>query len=195
MKTKDLMTITSIALGTAALTVIAFWSGPLEAGAEADALAAKIQKPKLLSHGIEMTLAALDGRTFKAGEEPSFVLTAVNPSAETAAVTVRIAMTASSPADMMSRVPRLPSALWHEQQTLMLKPHETKVLPLSVPKKLPANSMIAVSLQERDPLQTNALAGSSQILLRSQVVGPSAPSIVAMNFSTAVPVAQTASVK
>ena len=36
MKTKDMLTITTVALGTTTLTVAAFWAGPIEAGADAD---------------------------------------------------------------------------------------------------------------------------------------------------------------
>ena len=195
MKTKDLMTMATVALGTATLTVMTFWSGPLEAGLEGDALAAKIAKPKLVSHGVELTLTAAEGRIFKAGDEPAFALTAVNTTGEPAAVTVRLAMTASSPADAMSRVPRMPTALWQQHQSLTLKPNETKTIVIPVPTKLPANSTMAVSLQESDPLQAKVGAASSGIRPALQF-GPSPQAgIVAMNFSTAAPVTQTVSAK
>ena len=57
MKTKDILTITTAALGTATLTVAAFWAGPTDAGHDADAPPAKIAKPRLISHGVEMALA------------------------------------------------------------------------------------------------------------------------------------------
>jgi hypothetical protein len=107
MKTKDLMTIVTVALATASLTVMTFWSGALNAGSNGDPPAAQIAKPKLVAHGIELTLAAADGRTLSGGDEPKFELTAVNPTDVAATALVGIAMTASSPADMLSRVPRL----------------------------------------------------------------------------------------
>lgn len=195
MKTKDLMTMATVALGTATLTVMTFWSGPLEAGLEGDALAAKIAKPKLVSHGVELTLAAAEGRIFKAGDEPAFALTAVNTTGEPAAVTVRLAMTASSLADAMSRVPRMPTALWQQPQSLTLKPHETKTVVIPVQTKLPVSSMIAVSLQESNPLSGKVGAASSGIRPALQF-GPSPQAgIVALNFSTIVAVAQTAAAK
>ena len=198
MKTKNLMTITTVALGTAALTVMTFWSSPLEAGAEADAFGTKVPKAKLVSHGVEMTLATAGGQTFKAGDEPAFVLTAVNPTAAPAAVTVRLAMTATSPTDKMSRVPRLPTALWQQHETLTLKPHETRAVAISTSKKLPAKSMIGVSLQESSPSVTNAMGVAAQVLPEVQqaaAYGAYQSGIVALNFSTAAPVAQTASAK
>jgi hypothetical protein len=97
MKTKDILTITTVALGTATLTVAAFWAGPIEAGGDADAASAKIAKPQLVSHGVEMTLAATGGRVFKAGDQPEFELTALNTTNQPASVSVCVTMTASSP--------------------------------------------------------------------------------------------------
>jgi hypothetical protein len=63
MKTKDLLTITSVAVGTAALTVAAFWAGPIGAGGDGDE-PNKVPQPRLVSHGAELTLTAKDGRVF-----------------------------------------------------------------------------------------------------------------------------------
>jgi hypothetical protein len=193
MKTKDLMTIISVALATASLTAMTFWSGALNAGSDGDQPAAQIAKPKLVAHGIELTLAAADGRTFSGGDEPTFELTAVNPTDVAATASVGIAMTASAPADLLSRVPRRPSSLWQQQQPLVLQPNETKVIRLAVPAKLPVNSMIAVSLIDASstPVTAVAVTPAAQPLLAV----PAAPhsGIVALNFSTAAPVVQTAS--
>ncbi|MCX6872913.1 MAG: hypothetical protein NTW21_03765 [Verrucomicrobia bacterium] len=183
------MTIATAALATASLTVMTFWSGVLNAGNDGEQAATQITKPKLVAHGIEMTLTTTDGRTFNAGEEPTFELTAVNTTDETATAAVRIAMTASSPADTWSRVLRLPTSLWQHNPTLVLQPNETKVLTLAVPAKLPPNSTVAVSLEETTPAPAPATAAGPVLLL------PGAPQsgIVALNFATTVPVAQTAS--
>ena len=195
MKTKDLTTIVTVALATASLTVMTFWSGALNAGGDTGQPAAQIAKPTLLAHGIEMTLAVADGRTFKAGDEPAFELTAVNTTNEAASAAVRIAMTASSPTDAMSRVMRLPSSLWQHQQPLVLQPNETKVIRLEVPAKLPANSTVAVSLADASATpataQPAAAGAALQPLLR--LAGVPQSGIVALNISTAVPLVQTAS--
>jgi hypothetical protein len=196
MKTKDLMTITTVALTTATLTVMTFWSEPLEAGHEGDGLVAKIAKPKLVSHGIEMTLDAVEGGTLKAGGEPAFELTAINTTGQPVTAAIRVEMRASSPADMLSRVPRLPSALWQQNLTLTLNPNETTVVSLPARTKLPANSMIAVSLHESEPVQTTATAIGQSVRPAFRPGASPESGIVALNFSTFfVPVVQTASVK
>jgi hypothetical protein len=195
MKTKDLMTIATVALGTASLTVMAFWSDPLAADNEGSVPAAAIMKPKLVSHGVEMTLAAAETRTFQAGDEPRFDLTAINTSGEPATARIWVEMTTSSPADMLSRVPRRPSALWRQDFTLPMKPNETKVVTIPAPVKLPAKSMIAVSLGESEPPQTKAATNSPTIQPAPRLGASRQPGIVALNFSTAVPRAQTVSAK
>ena len=67
MKRKDLITIATVALGTATLTVTTFTAGPIGAGSDADTPAAKIAKPKFVSHGVEMTLVPAGNQVFKAG--------------------------------------------------------------------------------------------------------------------------------
>ena len=170
MKTKDIMTITTVALGTATLTVAAFWAGPIAAGSDADAPPAKIAKSRFVSHGVEMTLASAGGRVFKAGDQPEFELMALNATNQPASVSVCVAMTSSSPAGALSRVISMPTVLWQQEQVVTLPPQETKVLALCAGTNLPANSMISVSLREQ-----------------SQKAGPVAPGITALSFSTVVP--------
>ena len=148
MNTKDMMTIATVALGTATLTVAAFWAGPIEAGGDADVPLAKIAQSRLVSHGVEMTLAPAHGQVFRAGDQPEFELTAFNSTNQPACVSVCVTMTASSPADALSRVIRLPTVLWQQEQVVRLKPNEKKVLALCASAKLPPNSMISVSLRE-----------------------------------------------
>jgi hypothetical protein len=193
MKTEDLRTITTVALGTAMLTVMTFWSGPLEAGNEGAEPGAQIEKPKLVTHGLELSLAAADGQTLRAGEAPTFQLTAVNLTGEPATAAVCVEINASSPADLLSRVPRRAEALWQQYLTLPLKPHETRVVSVPANKKLPANSMVAVSLRESESLQSPAAR-----INPTQVLHPGpvrAASIVALNFSTITATLQTASVR
>lgn len=190
MKTQDLMTIVTTALATASLTVMTFWSGTLEAVNDADAPAPRIEKPTLVANGIAMTLAAAQNRTLHAGDEPALELTAVNTTGESATASVSITVTASSPADMMSRVPRLPNALWQQNLPVALQANETKVLAIAVPAKLPPHSMIAVTLRNTDPNAATTASANPNISPLSRISG-----IVALNFPTAVPVVQTASVK
>ncbi len=173
MSTKDLLTITTAALGTAALTVTAFWAGPRDAGNDADAPPAKITKARFVSKGVEMTLAPGGGRVFKAGDMPEFELTALNTTDQAAGASVCVTMTSASPADALSRVIRLPMVLWQQEQVVKLEPRETKVLTLCASTNLPANSLISVALREQ-----------------GQQPAPSRPGIVALSFSTVVPKAQ-----
>ena len=93
----------------------------IEAGNEANALALKITNPKLVSHGVEMTLAAAGGRVFKTGDEPTFALKAVNTTDDPVTFQVRLAMTATA-RPRVSRVLIIPTNIWQEQRDLELKP-------------------------------------------------------------------------
>ena len=184
MQTKDLMTIANVALGTAMLTVMTFWSGPLEAGNEGAELSAKIAKPKLVLHGIELTLAAAGGRSFQAGDEPAFDLQARNTTGEPGTVAVRVGMTSSAPRNELSRVIAQPTALWQQPQFLTLQPNETKTVTIATHTKLPANAMISVSLDNAEPIQASArpepAARAGSKVRRSTESG-----VVVMSFSTA----------
>jgi len=190
MKTHNVMTIGSVALGTAILTVLAFWSPSLEAGRDGDALAAKIANPKLVSNGIEMTVVAAGTGIFSRGDEPVFELRAVNTGKVATTVAVTMAMTATSPADKFSRVPVMPSRLWFQENSFTLKPHETKVIAFATHTQLPANKTIAVSLEETgagDELREPGVqpANSFRETARRSSQPVALPSrIVALNFST-----------
>lgn len=183
MKTKDILTVAAVAAVTATLTVAAFWAKPLEAGNEE--LAAKIAQPKLVANGIELTLAAAKGQTCKAGEEPVFELKAVNPGCEPATVSVRISMTADGPANLLSRLPTRPASLWQETQTLALQGGETKTVTLATRTKLPAQSVIAVTLgQTAQPGMAAADLLPTEFQPQSRV--PAGLGITALSFSTLV---------
>jgi hypothetical protein len=175
MKTKDLVTIASAALGTATLTVVAFWAGPTDAGSDADAPPPKIAKSLLVSRGIELALAPAGGRTFKAGDQAEFELTALSTTNEAARVSVCLTMLASAPANELSRAIRLPLVLWRQEQIVSLQPNERKVYTLSASTNLPPMSVISVSLQDLEQKPTRVPAG-----------------IVALTFSTTAKGAQSA---
>ncbi len=170
MKTKDILTITTVALGTATLTVATFWAGPLEAGSDAEAPSAQIAKSRFVAHGVEMTLASAGGRVFQAGDQPEFALTALNTTNQPASVAVCVTMTSSAPANPLSRVISMPTVLWQREQVVTLQPNETKVFALSASTNLPANSVISVSLREQ-----------------GQDAGLVPLGIAALTFSTIVP--------
>lgn len=149
MKTKDILTISTVALGTAALTIATFYAGPMEAGNEGNSPNAMIATPKLVAHGVEFSVAAAGNRTFQAGDQPEFELKAVNTTDRAAEVLLGVTMTAASPADRLSRAIRLPNVLWDEQQTMTLRPKETKTVTLTAKTNLPAGNLISVMLQER----------------------------------------------
>lgn len=183
MKTNDILTVAAVAAVTATLTVAAFWANPLEAGNEEPG--AKIAQPKLLANGIELTLAAENGRTYRAGDEPVFELKAVNPGCEPATVSVRISMTSDGPANLLSRLPTRPASLWQETQTLALQGGETKTATLATRTKLPAQSMISVTLgQTAQP----GMAAPDLLPtgLQPQIRAPAVLGITALSFSTLV---------
>jgi hypothetical protein len=170
MKRTDFITITTVALGTATLTLATFWSGQLGAGAEGDALPPRIEKPRLVSHGIEFTLAAADACRLRAGDQPVLELTAFNTTDAANTGGVCATMTASSPADMLSRVVRMPAVVWQRDQFVSLGAKERKTLVLTTTTNLPPKSMISVLLRETQP------PGS---------LPQKAGSVVALSFSTA----------
>jgi hypothetical protein len=177
MKTKDILTITTVALGTATLTVAAFWAGPIEAGSEGDAPPAKIGQSRLVTQGVAMTLAPAEGRVFKAGDQPQFELTAVNTTQQPASASVQVTMTSFSMASMASRVGPRPNVLWKRDQIVNLKPNETKAINLGASTNLPPNSVISVSLGEPNP--TSARRGTGIEALSFSTVAPKAVPTVA----------------
>jgi len=159
MTTKDLLTIATAALGTASLTVVTFWAGPIDAGNDADTPPPKLAKSLLISHGLELALAPAGGRTFKAGDQPDFTLTALNTTTQPASASVCVTMTASAPVNALSRAIPIPSVLWRQEQIVSLQPNETKVYALSAKTNLPPMRVISVSLQDLEQKPPHPPAG------------------------------------
>jgi len=177
MKTKDILTIATTALGTATMT-----------GTDTNPTAATIAKPKLVANGIEVTLSAADGREFKAGDQPEFELRAVNTLKEPSQAAICATLYAERPQDLMSRMIIMPSELWRQEFDFALKANETKVVTLAARTNLPANSSISVSLSQVVQAAANpGNAPATPLRLRG------ADGIVAMRFSTVPPAAKTAS--
>src|SRR5512146_3185443 len=101
MKTNDVLMITTVALGTAALTISCLWPSSLNAGDEAS-MAPEISKPKLISHGLELTLEMKPRKTPVAGEQPIFEVKALSLTNIATDVNLRLVMSAAGPADALS---------------------------------------------------------------------------------------------
>lgn len=184
MTRKDLLTMTTVAVTTAMLTMAAFWTAPLEAGGEADALTPEITKPKLSVRGVEVSLAAVAG-TERPGDEPVLELGALNTSAETAEIRLRVLMTAMAPPDALSRVVRMPARLWESEQSITLRPNERRTLKLATGTKLPARNIISVTLSEAAPSASAMDSSEPAPLLRP--LNSAAPGVAVLRFSTAGP--------
>ena len=197
MKTNDIISILGVALATASLTVIGFSSGPLNAGGEAEKPAPQKMQPRLLVHGIALTLAVPEDGKLRAGEQPALELTAINTTGENASASIEIEMTASSPENPVSRVLLVPTALWQGRETLVLKPNETKVVPIPVSAQLPPDKMIEVALREADPATgtTGMEKPGARVAQSIRLAGMPQGGIVALSFSTAVPAAEAASIR
>ena len=187
MKTNDLAIISSVAFATAALTVAFFLPSSLNAGN--DAAPAQIVQPRLVFHGVEFTLSAVEDKTFKAGDEPAFELKAVNTTAENADATVFVSMTSMAPRSERSRMVAMPQTLWQKTCPVTLKPSETKIIALDTTTKLPQNSTINVILQTANPQQAVVNELSKPQFVVTTTRNPSA--VVAISYSTLQP-AQTA---
>jgi hypothetical protein len=181
MKTKDLLTIGTTALGTAALTVV-FLATPPTSATDSNTTTTTIAQPKLSANGIEVTLSAAMDRKFNAGDQPEFELRAVNTLNEPAAAVICATMSSMTPVSPMSRVVAIPVMIWHQDIELALKPSETKVLTLGPKTNLPANKEISISLSQVSQAEGNP--GSASVAL----LGPrGAGGIVALRFSTVPP--------
>lgn len=181
MKTKDLAIIGSVAFATATLTVAFFLPNSLNAGN--DAAPAQIVQPRLVSNGMEFTLAAAEHQTFKAGDEPSFELKAVNTTAENADATVLVSMTSMAPPSRMSRMVVGAAPIWKKSCPVTLKPNETKVIALDTMTKLPQNSTINIVLQITSPQEAGANAQPMPYVVMTPAGYPPS-AIVALSYST-----------
>jgi len=182
MKTKDLAIIGSTALITATLTVAVLLPNSLNA--DNDTVPEKIAKPKLVSNGVEFTLAAVEPQTLKAGDEPAFDLKAVNTTGKDVDAAVLVSMTAMAPSSKFSRMPAFPQTLWQKSCPLTLKSNETKIISLTTGTKLPPNSTINIKLQPVDPQDSSANEKPNG-QIRVKINDPSA--IVALSISTLPP--------
>ena len=183
MKTKDLLGALSVATATACLTIAIGASGGLDAGGPNTASPTQIRKPTLVSHGIEVSARTIANQKQAAEQAPAIELVATNPTDQPATAAINITLNSTSPSDMMSRVPRMPKALWTGSKIVSLKAGETMTVPLDVAAKLPINSLVSVILNGDD-----ASTQPNQRVLGLQ------PGVLALSFGTMTePIVQTAS--
>ena len=181
MKTKDILAITTVALGTAALTVTTFWSGPIDAGVEIEGAAIKINQPKLVCRDIELSVTHPGAQAIKAGEQPAFELAAFNTSKADKTAKVCVMLTCTAPTSPLSRTIAMPTTLWKQEEVLTLKAGETRLVPLTVTTSLPANSLFSIQLADMD---SNTVAETGVPKEIKPITFPSPNQIVAYNFST-----------
>lgn len=187
MKAQDLLQTTAVAMGTAILTVAAFLAAPLDAGNETNPIDATIPNPKLVSQGVEFTVAPVDGCGLKAGDQPEFELRAVNTSDTSSTVTIHLAMTGSAPVSPMSRMMPMPSLLWQHESTLTLRANESRSVPLVTKTDLPANTVVSVALSEVDPNNKTTVPNAAAATFVPQLMPARSGGVVVLSFSTAEP--------
>jgi hypothetical protein len=149
MKWQDMLAVAAVAAATMAFTLVAFGPAGVGAGDNVQTLRAEIVQPKLASQGCEFTLKT-DKAAYQPGETPTIELTATNPSDKPVETAVWINITASSPRDMLSRMPVMPKPVWIHECKLTLQAGESKTVSVTADLKLPAGQSIAISMSDRD---------------------------------------------
>jgi hypothetical protein len=186
MKRNDWLTVTSVAVVTAALTILSNYGGSLNAGADNDQPAPRIENPMWLLHGVELTVQAKDRRAFKAGDQPEFEFKAVNTTDKPATLAVNVDLLSTPEINRLSRTMPVPTSVWREPRTFTLAPKETKSMAIATKTELAANKMFSVTLKE--------VGTDIQPFLRTPSPDP-VPRIaripyggfIAMSFSTVAP--------
>ena len=183
MKLKDILTIGSVAAGTAALTVAIFWSRPTNAELELEGPAADISRPKLVCHEIELSVTTEDGKPAHAGENPKFTLAAHNKSATPQTALYCISVSSMAPESLLSRTVSLPRVIWTKEQMLTLAGNESRNIPFTVWTNLPVNQIVSIHLIDRDPEIALTTRLPAEPLPKSPVP-PVLRDIVALSFTT-----------
>jgi hypothetical protein len=192
MKAKDIVQITTVAAGTATLTVAIFLASPLDAQNETDPIGATVPDPKLVCQGVEFTVTPVEGSRLKAGDQPEFRLQAVNTMGTPSEVTIRFAMTGSAPVSPFSRMMPMPTLLWQQECTLTLQANETKSMNLATQTILPENTVVSVALAEIDEKDKTTHPDTAVAILTPQLMPAMGGGVVVLSFSTAEPKADPA---
>lgn len=180
MKSRDLANIFTVAVGTAAAVVVTFSGNSLEAGRDGTELRSVITTPELLANGIKISLATRKGNEPKAGVPAEFDMNVVNTREVASEATVRLVMSASAPANPLSRIMIMPTQLWSEERTLTLGPKETKRIPVVAHTNLPTGREITVRVISMKP----ANSATTPEAVAPQLANVPENSIVALRFST-----------
>ena len=183
MKIKDILTIGSVAMGTAALTVVTFWSHPINAGLESEGPITMIPQAKLVCHDIELGVTTENGKAVRDGENPRFTLTAVNKAATSQTAHICISVSKTAPASAISRTIAMPTVIWTKEQMVTLQGNESKTIPFTVWTNLPANQVVSIHLIDKDPDVSVVTGGPSEFAAKSPVPRMSRE-IVAFSFVT-----------
>jgi len=184
MKTKELLTTTAIALGTATLTVATFFSGALVADTIPSIPASSIAQPKLVAQGIELTATLANNRHISGGDTPAFDLHALNTLKKSVSVTVHLTMFGSAPGNPLSRALPMPTMLWQDERLLTLEANESKTTRLAPPISLPTNNVVSLLLTESEPFQGNLDSAEQTEPIQPKPTPVIGGGIVLLSFST-----------
>ena len=149
MYRKEILAVLGIAAATMAFTLILTVPAYVGAEDEPPAVEPTIAQPTFTVDGCQFTLTT-DKTAYSADEMPTLKITATNPTDEPVDVSVYATMTATTPASLVSRVMILPTALWQEGWSIRLEPGSTKTVELATETKLPAGSLVSISLGDKN---------------------------------------------
>jgi hypothetical protein len=156
----DVQKMLGVAVITCGITLVAFWPAFTNATDDGNGITRKIEAPSLKIGGVEIRVEPLEDRTFKAGDEPAFVLTAVNKTDHATSVTVETVMNTSPKPMRMSRAVARPANLWQEPITLSLGPKESKTITQFTHTPLPKDSRIEVYANDTSMMSISTIAAS-----------------------------------
>jgi hypothetical protein len=149
MKWQDVLAVAAVAAVTMAFTLVAFGPTGVGAGDDVQALRAEIVQPTLTSQGCEFSLKT-DKPAYRPDETATLELSAANPTDKSVETAVWLNITATSPRDMLSRMPIIPKPIWIHECKVILAPGETKTVRVTADVKLPAGQSIAIGMSDRD---------------------------------------------
>lgn len=149
MIARNLFSITSIALTTAATTLLIICPVLLDAEEETGSITPIIANPTLNVDGSQITLFA-DKESYELGDKPQLTLTAINPTDKRIAPKLRVEIAATSPMSRMSRVVAMPESLWIKESQIVLQPGETREIVLSPEISLPEGKTLTISMATDD---------------------------------------------
>jgi hypothetical protein len=149
MKVKDILAILGVAGATTAFVVGLLGPGRVVATGMMEGIKPIVAQPKLTVDGCVFSLKT-DKPAYRAGDEPTLQVEAVNPTDNPVETTVWISMSASSPPSPFARVLMLPKPLWTEKYLVRLRPGETQTVPLATKTKLPAGENISITMSDKN---------------------------------------------